>query len=580
MSKVDNLTDYLTDLGNTIRAKKSKTDVINPQDFSDEISSIDTAKPEQAKIVTYTTNGTFAVTPDEGYTLAGVRTTVNVPGKEEEEKTASYTDNGTYTISPSTGKTISKATVTVDVPKRKEEEAKTVRYTSNGTRTVMPTTGKVLSKVMVTVDVPRESYTPLFAPVLTKDAYDPIIFISDPNGDFTEEYKIDIDNEVIKSSTSKTINLTDYSIAYGDHEVKIVAIPKNGYTLRESDAPGIEITYHKWGLVETNTDIDTQKLYNASGASLNEKAMFFGGLNGSSHISGGNWCTDDFTMYSIDAGSIGGNTAAASSNKYVYAIGGTASDTLYSNVVYMINDDVAILRTGSPYPSRIGFATACSYSDDAVMVSGGKTVNSAYLKTRVLINDDGTVTSQTDLPRAVAELMSGQVGDYSIVAGGFGSDGYSKAAIAVSSNGTVTTLPPLDVARRLGGCARAGNNLLIAGGFALDGAKKDIDIYNSDLTKVSTSEVLNSIRYDIGASTLRDIAVFAGGFMEESEGIYIEKAGINTVDCFDTDLTHEERYLDNYIGGVACAATKTKLYTYGGCSGSMYYDYSVVWELG
>lgn len=579
MSKVDNLTDYLTDLGNTIRAKKSKTGAINPQDFSDEISSIDTAKPEQAKIVTYTTNGTFAVTPDEGYTLAGVRTTVNVPGKEEEEKTASYTDNGTYTISPSTGKTISKATVTVDVPKQKEEETKTVRYTSNGTRTVTPTTGKVLSKVMVTVDVPQQIYSQLFAPVLTKDVYDPIIFISDPNGDFTQEYKIDIDDSVTESSTSKTINLTDYSIAYGGHEVKIVAIPKSGYTLRESNAPGIEIQYYKWGLVPSDVNIDTPELYNASGASLNEKAMFFGGLNGSSHILGGNWYTDEFTMHPIDAGGIGGNTAAASSNKYVYAICGTASDTQYTNVVYMINDDVAILRTYSPYPSRMGFATACSYSDDAVMVSGGKS-GSTYLKTRVLINDDGTVTDQSNLPEAVAELMSGRVGDYSIVAGGYGSNGYSKAAIAVSSTGTVTTLPTLDFARRLGGCARAGNNLLIVGGFASDGASKDIDIYNSDLTKVSTSETLNSIRYDIGASTFRDIAVFAGGFMDESEGIYIEKAGVNTVDYFDTDLTHEEERLQNYIGGVACAATKTKLYTYGGCSGSMYYNYSVVWELG
>ena len=42
MAKTDNLTDFLTDIADTIRAKKGTTALINPQDFSSEIASIET----------------------------------------------------------------------------------------------------------------------------------------------------------------------------------------------------------------------------------------------------------------------------------------------------------------------------------------------------------------------------------------------------------------------------------------------------------------------------------------------------------------------------------------------------------
>lgn len=42
MSKADNLTDFLKDLANAIREKKGSSSLINPQDFSEEILSIQT----------------------------------------------------------------------------------------------------------------------------------------------------------------------------------------------------------------------------------------------------------------------------------------------------------------------------------------------------------------------------------------------------------------------------------------------------------------------------------------------------------------------------------------------------------
>ena len=69
MAKNNNLTDFLTDIADGIRAKKGTTGTINPQNFRSEIASIDTAKPEQTKTVTITENGTITITPDSGKVL-------------------------------------------------------------------------------------------------------------------------------------------------------------------------------------------------------------------------------------------------------------------------------------------------------------------------------------------------------------------------------------------------------------------------------------------------------------------------------------------------------------------------------
>ena len=46
MAKNNNLTDFLTDVANAIRAKKGTTAKINPQNFASEIASISTGGGE------------------------------------------------------------------------------------------------------------------------------------------------------------------------------------------------------------------------------------------------------------------------------------------------------------------------------------------------------------------------------------------------------------------------------------------------------------------------------------------------------------------------------------------------------
>lgn len=52
MAKNNNLTDFLTDVANAIREKKGTSDPINPQNFSDEIASIETGGGGGAAVVT------------------------------------------------------------------------------------------------------------------------------------------------------------------------------------------------------------------------------------------------------------------------------------------------------------------------------------------------------------------------------------------------------------------------------------------------------------------------------------------------------------------------------------------------
>ena len=69
MSKDNNLHDYLFDLADAIREKKGGNELINAQNFADEIRAFEIAEEikSQDKEVEVASNGTLEVTPDEGF---------------------------------------------------------------------------------------------------------------------------------------------------------------------------------------------------------------------------------------------------------------------------------------------------------------------------------------------------------------------------------------------------------------------------------------------------------------------------------------------------------------------------------
>lgn len=67
MSKANNLTDFLTDIANAIRTKKGTSDLIDPQDFADEIANLATTPKLQKKSTSASATQPVMVKPDSGY---------------------------------------------------------------------------------------------------------------------------------------------------------------------------------------------------------------------------------------------------------------------------------------------------------------------------------------------------------------------------------------------------------------------------------------------------------------------------------------------------------------------------------
>ncbi len=83
MARTNNLTNFLTDVADSIRSKTGKTDQIPCEDFDTEIESISGGATLQTKSVTITENGTTNITPDTGYDgMRSVNVTTNVGDDE------------------------------------------------------------------------------------------------------------------------------------------------------------------------------------------------------------------------------------------------------------------------------------------------------------------------------------------------------------------------------------------------------------------------------------------------------------------------------------------------------------------
>lgn len=96
----------------------------NLEALNELLTVFEASKPEQAKSVAITANGTTTVTPDDGYVLSSVNVDVNIPSKPEQAKSVTITENGTTEIIPDEGYTLSGASVSVNVSSGSDYNAK------------------------------------------------------------------------------------------------------------------------------------------------------------------------------------------------------------------------------------------------------------------------------------------------------------------------------------------------------------------------------------------------------------------------------------------------------------------------
>lgn len=104
MARVNNLSDFLTDVASAIKTKKGSKTAIPAVDFDTEILALPSQGVYQTKVINIDANGSTTVLPDEGYdAIEGLEIITNVPEAQLQEKTYTFTTNQTIEILPDTG---------------------------------------------------------------------------------------------------------------------------------------------------------------------------------------------------------------------------------------------------------------------------------------------------------------------------------------------------------------------------------------------------------------------------------------------------------------------------------------------
>ena len=118
MARVNNLTDFLTDVASAIKTKKGSNTVIPAANFDTEILALPSQGVYQTKETSITTNGNYEITPDTNYdAMDKLRLNVNVPTPQLQTKSYTFTQNTTTTLTPETNYDgFSSVDISINVP--------------------------------------------------------------------------------------------------------------------------------------------------------------------------------------------------------------------------------------------------------------------------------------------------------------------------------------------------------------------------------------------------------------------------------------------------------------------------------
>lgn len=93
MARIDNLTNFLTDVASAIKQKTGDSTNIPAVNFDSQILNIQTVGNYQSKSLNITNNGDYTFSPDSGYdALSYVNISVNVAGINTYDATATSSD--------------------------------------------------------------------------------------------------------------------------------------------------------------------------------------------------------------------------------------------------------------------------------------------------------------------------------------------------------------------------------------------------------------------------------------------------------------------------------------------------------
>ena len=218
--------------------------------------------------------------------------------------------------------------------------------------------------------------------------------------------------------------------------------------------------------------------------------------------------------YGLSGCSIG-NYAIFSGGKYKWSE--SSSSSYYGTNAFAISSSLVIT------PS-IGFkgGNASAVAGEYAIYLGGLVSSSHYKSDINAVNDSLTVITLTETISAGRNnIGAASAGDYAIFAGGTGPDsgfsinddssGYRNEVEVINKSLTKSIASPLTVSRSNMGAATLGDFALFAGGqTATRSVTNVVEVYDSSLTLTKNTSLTSSRRY-IASTTLGDFALFAGG---------------------------------------------------------------------
>ena len=270
------------------------------------------------------------------------------------------------------------------------------------------------------------------------------------------------------------------------------------------------------------------------------------------------WSGGELTYYgTVDALSAGvTNPAATGMNGYVLFAGGkkeTGTGTSgYSSIIDAYDTSLTKHAAGNLlYPFT--YVSATSLNDLSFFAGGSKGSSDKTNSVTVVNTSLSSSQVSTRMASSLDDLAATTVGNHAIFGGGIPvGGGYSSMVVAYNSSLTREDMTKFakSIGRR--GATTVGNHAIFAGGIY--GAVNlsygtDIDVYDSSLTKVTTSIALTTGRGFVRGSTVGKYAIFAGGNSFSTK--------LDAVDVFDSSLTKIESVSSLSEARTAIGATRT-----------------------
>lgn len=270
------------------------------------------------------------------------------------------------------------------------------------------------------------------------------------------------------------------------------------------------VTYFNSNLVNSTATLGAAK-GSASATSISNYSLVAGGSSNTSSTSGIS-TVDAFNSSMVrtaatDLSAGRYSLAATTINDKALFGGGVSGVSNYSANVDSYNTSL-VRTTLSPLYYARGELTAASNGDYAIFAGGnGGSVTFAVDSYNTELVRTSTTTALS-LPRSF--LAGGTCGNFALFGGGVNASGVQNVTDAYNNSLTRTTPTTLIAARQLLAATKLNQGLTFAGGRNNETYYNTVEYYSPTLSRISLPN-LNNNKYELGGASVGNYALFYGG---------------------------------------------------------------------